>query len=304
MAKSKTWLGTPDRYARLKKIQTLDPQKDYREIAKLFYADFATVMALESVSGLLFTFAARRISDLLHMTGESEKRMIKRYLDTSLLARFTLEHDVHRAGPGRDANRRVSSMHRAYDIDPDDFVAVGVDHVLSSIGFAERFGWRAVTDIEREGVRLYFVNMTRNFGGPRPLPPTREEMREFFERYKREQYVFQPHNLRMANALMDVVKLLFPAFLRPIIAPMMLAQMDAATLQACGKPVPGKLMRWISTQFFRLVAKNDPMPDNMPDGLQPLIDRVYPNGYTMEMLGTHPERVKEKNRDAAATVSN
>ena len=283
---AKTWLGTTDRYARLRRIETLDPEKDYREITKLFYEDFATIMTLEAISGFLFTFAAKRISNMQLMTGETEYRTMKRFVDTALFAQAVMEHDVHKPGPGRDANRRVSAMHRAYDINQEDFVAVGIDHVMSAVKFAERFGWRPVTDIEREGVRMYFTHMTRNFGGRQPLPPTRATMSEFFERYKKEQYMFQPHNLRMTDRLLDVLKLLFPAALRPIAAPVLLAQMDDDTLRACGKPVPGKTMRALSSLLLSLMSKNDPMPDNMPNGLQPLIDRVYPNGYTMDSIGT------------------
>jgi hypothetical protein len=37
MAKIETWVGNADRYTRLRKIEALDPKKDYRVITKLFY---------------------------------------------------------------------------------------------------------------------------------------------------------------------------------------------------------------------------------------------------------------------------
>jgi ER-bound oxygenase mpaB/B'/Rubber oxygenase, catalytic domain len=291
MATTKTWLGAHDRYARLRKIKTLDPEKDSREITKLFYEDFMTISIFSAIGGFLLGDAAPSMSRLLSSTGELEKRVAKRFVDTALLGRTVLEHGVKSAGPGRDAARRVNTMHRSYDINPDDFVAFGIGQVLFAIDVAEKLGWREVTDIEREALRVYYTHETRIFGGRVPLPPTLKEMRAFWEKYLDEQLAFEPQNLRMANLLLDFVKTLLPVSLRPIMTPIVLAQIDPRIVKACGLQSPGALTRWTSTALLRLIAKRDPLPDNTPDGFDVLIKQVYPDGFAVQGLGTHT-RVK------------
>jgi hypothetical protein len=65
---------------------------------------------------------------------------------------------------------RINGMHHAYDIHPDDFVAVGCDVPLMSLEIADRFGWRPVIDAERESLRLYYSKETRAFGSHQSLP--------------------------------------------------------------------------------------------------------------------------------------
>jgi len=289
MATSKTWLGVHDRYARLRKIKTLDPEKDSREITQFFYEDFMTISLFSAIGGFLLADAAPSMSRILSSTGELEKRVAKRFVDTALLGRTVLQHGVKSAGPGRDAARRVNSMHRSYDIKPDDFVAFGVGQVLIAIDVAEKLGWREVTDIEREALRVYYTHETRIFGGRVPLPPTLKEMRTFWEKYLNEQLAFEPQNLRMANLLLDFVKTLLPVPLRPLMTPIVLAQMDPRIVKACGLQMPGPLTCWLSTTLLRLIAKRDPLPDNTPDGFETLIKQVYPNGFAIDGLGTHTQ---------------
>jgi hypothetical protein len=125
-------------------------------------------MLTKSFSGFMFTFAAPRISRVLSATGELEHRIAKRVVDTTLLATAVLQHGFK--GTGRDAARRINSMHSRYDIHPDDFVAVGSEEVLGSLELAERYGWREVTDKEREAVRIFYSHQARAFGSPKLLP--------------------------------------------------------------------------------------------------------------------------------------
>jgi hypothetical protein len=53
------------------------------KIATLFYTDFQSVMTPKSFNGLMFTYAAPRISRVLATTGESEHRIAKRVVDTA-----------------------------------------------------------------------------------------------------------------------------------------------------------------------------------------------------------------------------
>ncbi len=280
------YLGSTDRYARLRKIETLNPETDYREITKLFYEDFHTIAILPGFTGFLMNNAAPRISRVLASTGELEHRVRKRFLDTSLFASTILENGLDK-GPGREAVRRVNSMHRRYDIHEDDFVIVACDQIVMGLAHAEKFGWRQVSAIEREGLRVFYTEEARMFGGRRPLPPTFQEILSFWEGYLNEQLSFEPQNKRLTDAMVNFVKTLFPWPLSLIIAPVLLAQVDPRILSACGRKAPGAVMRWLSNTLLRQVGKQGPRSDNAPDRRHELVKKVYPNGYTIDSIGTH-----------------
>lgn len=283
----KTWLGSEDRYARLRKIESLVPQKDYALITKLFFEDFGNVMMVPAFTGFMMNFAAVRISRILGATGEIEHRVAKRFLDTALLARSVSQHGLDTPGPGRGAARRVNAMHRRYDIQEDDFIIVACDQLVMTLKTVGKFGWRPITDAEKQALLLHYTQETRYFGGRKPIPPTLPETFAFWENYMDTLLALEPQNKRMVDAMLGFMKTLFPAPLRPFVAPMLLSQVDPRILRATGQKIPGPFAHRFSDFLLRLVSKQDPLPDNMPDGLQKLIKSVYPDGYSIETLGTH-----------------
>ena len=279
-----------DRHARLRRIEELDPEKDFREITALFYLDFQSIMILQAVTGNLMTFAVPRMSRILSASKQFEDHAAKRVVDTSLLVQAVLDHGLE-PGEGRDAARRVNAMHRRYDIHPDDFVAVGCDNPTSSLEIAERFGWRPVTDAEREALRLHYSAVARAFGSHRPLPPTLPERRAFLDDYLDEHTAFEPRNRALADAFLAFLPKLFPRPLRPLVTPILLPQVDPRVLRACGLPEPSVTGKRISTAMMRALGRTGPAPDVKPgerNVIEKMAEAIYPNGWTVHMLGTHP----------------
>jgi len=284
---TRLWLGEPDRYARLRRIESLDVQADHHEIAVLFYADFMSVMLTQSFSGFMLTFAAPRMSRILAATGELEQRFAKRFVDTALLTRAVMEHGLD-PGMGRDAARRVNAMHRHYDIHPDDFLMVACEEVMTPLTLAERYGWRAVSDRERESLRLLQGHKARAFGSPRPLPPTLGEIRDFWENYLDTQLAFEPQNRRLAEAALAWHEALAPRPLRPLFRQVLLATLDPRVVRACGFRVPSRLVRCGAHAFMRRLGQRDPIADDAPDPLREIVHTVYPEGrWNVDTLGTH-----------------
>jgi hypothetical protein len=277
---------------RLRRIETLDPEADHREITSLFYLDFATIMLLQVVTGNLMTFAVPRMSRILSATGQFEQHTAKRFVDTALLTGAVLEHGLQ-PGPGRDAARRVNAMHRRYDIHPDDFTAVGCDAPLTSLGIADRFGWRPVTGAEREALRIHYSAEARAFGAHRPLPATLDEMAAFLDRYLDTQAVFEPQNRRLADAFMGYVAGLFPRPLRTTVKAVLLAQVDPRVLRACGLPVPSGSRKRVSDGLMWTIGRGGAVADPVPgeaSGLDRIVSAVYPHGWSIGDLGPgHPE---------------
>lgn len=280
------WLGTDDRYARLRRIEKLNPETDFREITELFYGDFRSVMITQSFSGFMLTFAAPRMSRILSSTGELEHRVAKRVVDTALLARSVVEHGTG-AGAGREAAWRVSAMHRHYDIHKDDFVVVGCDAALVSLRSAQRYGWRPVTEPEYEAVRLFHNRQARAFGSRQSLPPSIALMEQYYAHYLDTELRFEPQNLRLAQVLLNHFRALVPKAVRPIISILLLGVLDPRITRACGLRVPSKAAVWAAHAAMRLLGRQDPVPDGGPDMMAPMVRAVYPDGWKMQELGTH-----------------
>jgi len=288
MTTAATWLGEPNRYARRDRILTLDPEADAREIIGLFYADFRSVMLPQGFNGFMMTFASPSISRVLAQSGEIENRVAKRIIDTILLSREVMEYGFA-PGPGRDAARRVNAMHRRYDIRDDDFVAVGCDEALCGLELAEHYGWRAVTDHERMALRNYYDLQSRAYGSRRPLPATIPEMQRFWSDYLDANARFEPQNRRLAEATLAFFLSLFPGRMRPLAKVLLLGQLDARVLKACGFRARTAPERWLAGAMLRQMGRKDPVPDGAPDDMQNLVRIAYPDGWRVEELGTHQE---------------
>lgn len=272
-----------DRFANLRRIEQLDPDTDFEEINRLFLEDFQTVMGVQLVTGNLFTFAIPRMSTILASTGEFTDRTGKRVVDTVLLTSAVMGHGLG-PGRGRDAARRVNGMHRHYDIHPDDFVAVGSDIAIAMVDFAERFGWREVTPKEKQAVATFQGRVARVFGSRNDLPATIDEMRAYWDAYLDDQAKFTPDNKRLTDAFLNYLPSLFPRPIAPLITRVFLAQVDPRVLVACGLRRPGRLMRAVSNAILRQMGKRASSAAGGPDAL---VQSVYPNGWSIQDLGTH-----------------
>jgi uncharacterized protein (DUF2236 family) len=291
-----------DRHARLRQIERLDLERDHRLIAALSYADFQSIMLTKSFNGFMFTFAAPRISRILAATGEIEKRIAKRVVDTALIASTVIRHGPQQ-GDGEAAARRVHAMHSRYRIHPDDFVVVAAEEFLGTVHLVERYGWRPLTDKEREAHRLYASAQALAFGSPKPLPDSFAEVDALFEHYLETEVRFEPQNQRLANVLLDWFAGLAPAPVRPLFRRLLLADLDPRIVRACGLKVPPAPARWAARAMLKGAGRQDPLPDDAPDKLAPLARLVYPDGWTIEDLGTKPPTVGAASAAPAAAQS-
>lgn len=285
---TKTWLGTTDPHARAKRIESLDLDADYLEITQLFYADFQSVVGLQGIHSFLMNAAVPRISRILASTGELENRVAKRIIDTTLLAHAVMAQGLG-PGPGRDAARRVNAMHKQYTIHEEDFVAVGGDEAMTTIHLSERYGWRPVTDKEREAVRRYYNDQSRAFGSHRPLPASVDELRQFWSDYLDREAFYEPQNERIARSVLAYYATLMPKRGRSLYLALAVATVDPRVLRACGLRVALSPTRWLASALFKALGRRDPVPDGARDGLAAMARKVYPHGYDIKCLGTHVE---------------
>ena len=112
------------RYAILREIQKLDPEKDDQRIVFLssrYDFPFDTTRALEFA--LFRTFCVPSISALLDRTAEFLHRAQKRYDDTDIIVSELMEwgYDSER---GERALRRLNQLHGRFAIANKDFLYV------------------------------------------------------------------------------------------------------------------------------------------------------------------------------------
>ena len=284
MAQKRTWLGEPDKWARQRRIESLDVERDFLEISGLTSGDFRSIILPVPFAGFMTTFAAPRMSRILCRSGELTDRFAKRAVDTMLFAKAIHEHGFG-TGDGRAAARKVNALHAQYDIHPDDFVLVGLDPMIFILDMFDTYGWRPLLQKEHEAQRIFFDRQARAFGSRRPLPKTEAEMRAFADHYFDTQLHYEPQNRVMADKALEWFTSLAPKPLRFLMRRMLLAPIDPRVLRACGMKPLSAIDSAIGKAGLRLMARRDPIPDGAPDMLQQLVAGVYPNGYTVADLG-------------------
>ena len=178
------------RFDVLRRIERLDPERDFAEIYRLMGTfEFPWDMNQALSFALFRTYAVPSIGALLARTGEFTERTQKRYDDTVLILDAVLEHGVGRA-EGRTAIRRMNQMHRSYDIWNDDLRYVLATFVVTPIRWIDDFGWRPMSEIERVASANYYRELGRHMG-IRDIPETWQGFARLLDAYEREHFALR-----------------------------------------------------------------------------------------------------------------
>ncbi len=271
----------------LEEIERLDPVKDHERIVFLdtcWEFSWDTARALELA--LFRTFAVAKSTPLLASTGEFTLRTQKRYDDTVLLLAQLLEHGYD-SQRGRAALRRMNQLHRRYQIPNDEYQYVLSTFVLEPIRWNARFGWRRLTEAERQAAFIYWREVGRRMG-IRDIPESLEALERFNLAFEREHFRYAPTNHQLAIATRDLfLSWVLPRPLWRLGAPVVHALMDDRLLDAVGLPRPPRLLRWLVEGALRVRARvlrllPRPRHPRLPTRMR---TRTYPHGYRIEELG-------------------
>lgn len=244
---------------------------------------FDTTRALELA--LFRTFAMPSVGALLHRTGEFERRAQKRYDDTDLLLSEVMEwgYDSDR---GRAALKRVNEIHGRFRIAHEDFLYVLSTFVFEPIRFNARFGWRRLTEAEKQAMFYFWREVGRRMG-IHDIPATLEAFQAFSEAYERDRFRATDAGRRVGLATRELFAGWFPRPVRPLIRQAIYALLDDRTREAFGFPpahplfrrlVPAALvvrayvLRWVPRRRRPLLRTARQTP-------------TYPRGYRVEQLG-------------------
>ncbi|MFN0035804.1 MAG: oxygenase MpaB family protein [Saprospiraceae bacterium] len=272
-------------------IQSLDPVQDCQQIAYLtscYEFPWDTTRALEFA--LFRVFGVAKGSPLLVQTGEFVQRTQKRYDDTVLILSEILESGGYDTERGQAALVRMNKQHGRFQIPNDEFLYTLSTFIFEPIRWIEKYGWRALTENEKQGTFHFWSEIGRRMG-IRDIPGSLAEFERYNLDFEEAQFRYSPDNEVIAKATRNLMLSWFlPKWLFGVGAPFIHALIDDRLLGAVGmKPAP----RWLQV----LVRGNVKLrgwivgflpPRRKPRLLTKVANRTYPQGYTIAELGASP----------------
>jgi hypothetical protein len=281
------------RFAIRRRIQQLDPARDFAEIYRLMGTyEFPWDMNQALSFALFRTYAVPRIGGLLARTGEFTERTQKRYDDTVLILDAVLEHGPT-GGEGRAAIRRMNQMHRSYEIRNDDLRYVLATFVVMPIRWIDDFGWRRMTETERVASANYYRDLGRRMG-IRDIPQTWQAFARSLDAYERAHFAFDAGGRDVAESTLSLLATFPPNDRLPaaLVRRISLAVMDVPLLDAFGFPHPHPVVRAVVRGGLKARGRAVRLlrPRRQPYFARQLPQiRSYPGGYEVAGLGTFPQ---------------
>ena len=273
----------------LRRIEALDPHRDFREIYRLSSTyEFPWDMTQALSLALFRTYAVPSIGGLLARTGELTGRTQRRYDDTVLLLDAVLEHGPD-SPEGRTAIRRMNRMHTYWGAGQDDLRYVLATFVVTPIRWLDAFGWRPLTESERIAAAGYYRDLGRRMG-IRDIPETWQRFARAMDAYERQHFAPDPGAHAVVEATLRLVAT-FPPFDRlpaPIVRRTTLALLDRPLLEALDLPRPSPVERALARAGLRArarVVRRLPARRAPRHARQMPQVRSYPDGYDVAELG-------------------
>lgn len=269
-------------------LLTLDPERDCQQIAWLsscYEFPWDTTRSLELA--LFRVFGVAKGTPLLAQTGEFVQRTQKRYDDTVLILAEILESGGYDTPRGHAALVRMNKQHGRFQIPNDEYLYTLSTFVFEPIRWNERYGWRPLTEVERQASYYFWRELGRRMG-IRDIPNSLEAFEQFNRDFEAREFRYSPDNEVVAVATRNLMLSWFlPQWLYGVGAPFVHALIDRPLLAAVGlPPAPGWLqglmhgaLRWRG----RLVGLLPPR--RRPRLLTKTHNRTYPGGYVIAELG-------------------
>jgi hypothetical protein len=187
---------------------------------------------------------------------------------------------------GREANSRLNRMHGRYEIRNEDYLYVLATFVLVPLRWNRKYGWRRYTKQEELATLAYWRALGRRMN-IREIPDSLEELERWSDQFERDNLRFSQGSRHVADDTLGLFLSWYPAPLRPLIRPAVLALLDDELLDAFGyRHPPAWLRRGLDLALrarARVVAR---LPRRAtPRLLTRQRHRSYPGGYRLEELG-------------------
>jgi hypothetical protein len=270
----------------LPEILALDPERDAQRVARLSAGvDFPWDTRRAYELALLKTFAVPSSARLLVATGELTERSAKRHDDTVAVV-ATLGLHGYDSPEGRAALRAMNRAHRGHPIPMEEYRYTLSLFVLEPLRWNERFGWRALSAVERRAGLVFWREVARRMGitgVPETLSALEAESRAF----EAQQVGYDPANRRLFDAVLalQVRRARLPAAVLPAARAAVASLLDERTRAAFGlERPPTALQRGVFTALrFSAAAARRRGGRRTPVGVPSL--GSHPGGIDWERVG-------------------
>jgi ER-bound oxygenase mpaB/B'/Rubber oxygenase, catalytic domain len=281
-----------DRYAWLRRIETLDPDvPDEAEEIHRITAGMEFPWDVRQALGLaLFrTYAVPSVGELLARTGQFTAHTQKRYDDTVLLLGATVDRGFDDPD-ARTAIRRMNQMHRRYGIGNDDMLYVLATFVVTPLRWLDAFGWRPLHPHERRAAVAHYRALARHMG-IRDVPLDEQGFATLLDAAEAERFAYTAGAREVADATLGLMATFPPFSVLPARAVRRATTclMDPHLLRALRYPVPTRVERAAVHAGMRvraLVERRLPPRAAMVTVADLREVRSYPDGFDLARLGT------------------
>lgn len=277
----------PTRYAVRDRNAALDPLVDFEQIYRgVALEDFPWDVTRALELALYRTFAVPTIAKVLDDSGEFRLRAQRRYDDTVLLLGTVLENGFD-SPLGKAAVSRINRLHSRWPITQEDYLYTLGTFVFVPERWLDRWGWRPLLEVEREGVFRYYARLGELMG-IRGVPATRREFERWFDDYERAHFAFGAEQERTATATRELLVSWFPKPLAPALRVGVNALMDGPLRAAFGYPAPP---RWLPATVSAALHARARVERLLPPRRRPASTtesrfvKSYPHGYDVAQLG-------------------
>jgi len=282
----KRFRAHPQRYERLRQIETMDVEQEFEAIYRLTsMVELPWEFRFGWNLAFYRSFAVPRMAVLLAETGEIENQTMKRARDTGLMMYELFEQGLDHPR-SREVIRRLNRMHHRWDIEQDDYRYILTTFAVVPTRFAERFGWRPVSALELDATHRFYTELGRRMG-IRSIPGSYAAMADFLDEYEAREVRYSPQGARLTGRTLPFLASRLPGPLRKRTAEVAGEFLDPRLCAALGLPAPRRTTQAVVRGALagrRAVVRRQP-PDDGSWFTPGMASDTYPDGYQLSELG-------------------
>jgi hypothetical protein len=181
-----------------------------------------------------------------------------------------------------------SKVHGRFSIANEDFLYVLSTFVFEPIRWIDRFGWRLLSENEKQGIFLFYRELGRRMN-IKDIPQDFNSFEHYNSEYERDHFRYAEVNYHVGSATRDLLLGFYlPKFMWPFGKLFINALMDDPLCESFGFYKPPALFKHIMKKLLKLRGKLlRYFPERRHPHLGTQVKRpTYPEGYNIEELGT------------------
>lgn len=171
-------------------------------------------------------------------------------MDTGLLMYELIDAGVD-SPRGRQVIRMLNNMHRRWPIANDDYLYVLATFIVVPVRFADQYGARATTDVEKEAIAAFYRQVGQLMG-IHDLPDGYRAAAEVLDRYEAANAAPSPAGAALLAATTHVAAARLPRPLRSHTAAIIALLLPDHICAALSLPIPTARARWALRQVMAL----------------------------------------------------